>query len=85
MAAFEDCDPSLLIFRKFGWAHNRVLLSLQDEIAELETKLKRYDAWDFADGDFRRLLSQRRDFQQEASVRLELMEKLKRKLVEYGR
>ncbi|KAL9100353.1 MAG: hypothetical protein Q9163_004260 [Psora crenata] len=83
VAAFEDCDPSLLIYRKFGWLHNRVLLSEQDELAELEGKLKRLDAWEFASGDYKRLLSQRRDFQQEPFVRQEMITKIKAKLAQY--
>ncbi|KAL9629719.1 MAG: hypothetical protein Q9164_006752 [Protoblastenia rupestris] len=85
VAAFEDCDSSLLIYRKFGWLHNRILLSIQAELAELEAKLIRFDAWDFASGDFRRLHSQRRDFQQQPSVRQEIFASIKAKLAEYGK
>ena len=85
VAAFQDCDQSLLIFRKFGWLQNRLLLALQDELAELETKLRRLDSWEFADGDYRRLTSQRRDFQQSESVRRDLFAKIKAKAFEYGK
>ena len=85
VAGFEDCDRTLLIFRKFGWLHVRLLLSLQDELAELETKLKRLDQWEFAEGDYQRLTSRRRDFQQSDSVRRELFEKIKAKAEEYGK
>ena len=85
VAGFEDCDRTLLIFRKFGWLHVRLLLSLQDELAELETKLKRLDQWEFAEGDYRRLTSHRRDSQQSDSVRGELFVKIKAKFDEYGK
>ena len=85
VAGFMDCDRSLLIFRKFGWLHLRSLLSLQDEVVELESKLRRLDQWEFANGDFKNLLSRRRDAQQTDSVRQELFLKIKTKLAEYGR
>ena len=43
MAAFEDCDPSFLVYGKFGRLHNRVLLQLQDELQVLEDELLRLD------------------------------------------
>ncbi|KAL9632211.1 MAG: hypothetical protein Q9164_005457 [Protoblastenia rupestris] len=83
VAAFQDCDPSLLIFRKFGWLHTRVLLGLQDELAELEDKLTRYDEWEFAEGNFRNLYSQRSDMARQPSRRQEMIVKIKAKLAEY--
>ena len=80
-----DCDRSLLIFRKFGWLHMRLLLTLQDELAELETRLKRFDKWEFAEGDYRNLTSRRRDFQQPDSVRQEILSEIKTKAAEYGK
>ena len=74
-----------MIFRKFGWLHIRLLLALQDELAELETKLKRLDSWEFAEGDFQRLTSHRRDFQQSESARRDLFAKIKAKADEYGK
>ena len=84
VAAFQDCHPSLLIFRKFGWLHTRALLSLQDELAELEDRLTRYDEWEFTDGNFRNLYSQRLDMAQEPSHRQEMIVMIKAKLAEYG-
>ena len=43
LAAFEECDPSFLICRKFGWLHIRVLLHLQDEVQELGEELESLD------------------------------------------
>lgn len=84
VAGFEDCDRSLLIFRKFGWLHLRSLLSLQDELAELEKEMRGLDEWEFAEGDPRNLFSRRRDAQQPDSARKELAVKTKVKLAEYG-
>ena len=84
VAAFEDCDPSLLIYRKFGWLHNRALLYLQDELSELEEDLIGSDTWDFADGDNTRLFSRRVDFAEgSTSYRRTLMPKIYQKLAEY--
>lgn len=85
VAGFQDCDPSLQIFRKFGWLHFRSLLSLQDELAELEKTMRRLDRWEFADGDFKNLLSRRRDDQQPETARQEVAAKIKNKLAEYGK
>ena len=85
VAGFQDCDRSLQIFRKFGWLHFRSLLSLQDELAELEKTMRSLDRWEFADGDFKNLLSRRRDGQQPESARQEVAAKIKSKLAEYGK
>lgn len=84
VAAFEDCDPSLLIYRKFGWLHNRALLYLQDELSELEEELIGSDSWDFADGDNTRLFSRRVDFAEgSTSYRKTLIPQINKKLAEY--
>lgn len=85
VAAFQDCDPSFLIFRKFGSLHNRALLYLQDELSELEDELRVTDEIEFADGDERRLRSRRRDFADGSdSIRKYLLPKIDEKLKEYG-
>ncbi|MCJ1476346.1 hypothetical protein MMC13_005012 [Lambiella insularis] len=60
LAASEDCDPAFLIYRKFGWLHNRVLLHRQDELLELEEELERLDARHYK-SDKQSLQSRRRD------------------------
>ncbi len=60
LAAIEACDPNFLIYRKFAWLHNRLLLHKQDELYELEQRLERLDQSDAAQ-DPRRLKSRRRD------------------------
>ena len=36
LGKLEDHDPYFMIYRRFGWLHNRVLLRLQDDENELE-------------------------------------------------
>lgn len=45
VAAYRGSEPSLLICRKFGSLHNRILLHLQDELANLEDQLRSLDKW----------------------------------------
>ena len=83
LAAIEDCDPNLLIYRKFGWLHNRVLLHHQDELAEYEEQLEDLDTFD-RQHDPRNLISRRRDDAVEGSRRKELLSEVEKKLVAYG-
>ncbi|KAL9129784.1 MAG: hypothetical protein Q9217_001860 [Psora testacea] len=87
VAAFEDCDPTLNIYRKFGWLHDRTLLHLQDELSELERELKYLDEYDFKDGDHIRLISRRYDYgllgSGTQSERKDLINEINAKLKEY--
>ncbi|KAL8912001.1 MAG: hypothetical protein Q9171_002914 [Xanthocarpia ochracea] len=84
VAAFENADPSFLIYRKFGWLHNRLLLYLQDELAELEHKLDQLDKATFSDDeDFK--LSSRRDDWIGPSKRRDLVRQIAQKLEEYDK
>ena len=83
VAAIEDCDPNFLIYRKFGWLHNRVILYHQDELVELEEEIERIDNLELQ-RDPKRLQSRRRDDALEGSMRRELILKIDRKLAEYG-
>ncbi|KAL8807456.1 MAG: hypothetical protein Q9223_001242 [Gallowayella weberi] len=82
VAAFENADPSFLIYRKFGWLHNRLLLYLQDELAELEYKLDKLDKETFSDDDDIKL-SSRRDDWTGRSLRRDLVKQIAQKLEEY--
>ena len=42
-AAFAASDESLLIFRRFGYLHARLLLQRQDELRQLEDELEEMD------------------------------------------
>ncbi|KAI4232044.1 MAG: hypothetical protein LQ352_008367, partial [Teloschistes flavicans] len=59
VAAYENSDPNFLIYRKFGWLHNRILLCLQDELADLEYRLEKADKRTLAD---EKLRSRRLDY-----------------------
>lgn len=83
LAAIEACDPNFLIYRKFAWLHNRLLLHKQDELYELEQRLERLDKSDSAQ-DSRRLKSRRRDEHVlPNSGRKELLEQIEKKLESY--
>ena len=84
LAAFEDCDPNFLIYRKYGWLHNRLLLHLQDELKKLEEDLERLDKWESTTGDDKKLRSRRRDSSCPTSKRQALLTMLNEKLKDYG-
>lgn len=42
-AAFQSSESCFSIYRSFDYLHSRVILSLQDELRNLEMKLKRLD------------------------------------------
>ena len=84
VAAYIDTDPSFLVFRKFGWLHNYVLLDLQDELQDLEDRLEKHDKnVNEADGD-RRLRSRRLDAVS-ANSRCKLVSIIHKKLTKYGK
>ena len=84
LAAIEDCDPNLLIVRRFGWLRNAVLLHHQDELVELEEELERLNDNDFR-GDYQKLTSRRRDDAiPEEAKRKELLLEIEGKLAKYG-
>lgn len=79
---FISSDKSALIFRRFGTLNARVLLLLQDQISQLETKLKALDtqhskksARDIHNGSFR---------MEEVPQRTELLLEIHGKLKEYN-
>lgn len=82
LAAVEGCDPNLLIYRKFAWLHNRLLLHYQDELAQLEKKLEQYDNFQFRTAP-RRLISRRRDDALPDAKRKELLKTIDEKLAQY--
>ena len=83
VAAFLDCAQGFLIYRKFSWLSNRVLLHTQDELQELEEKLEVLDKWEFDEGDRRKLGHRRIDENDPDSPRKELLVEIKGKLDEY--
>ena len=75
---------ALKVFFKFGWLRNYALLHLQDELAALQDELVGFDQWDFRDGDPRRLVSRRLDYDRRDSRRREIVAAMHCKLKEYG-
>ena len=71
-------------FRKFGWLRNYALLHRQDELAALQDELVDFDKWDFRDGDQKRLVSRRLDYERPDSRRREIIATVHCKLKEYG-
>ena len=82
LAAILNCDPNFLICRKFGRLHVRVLLHLQDELAELEEEVEDLDQEDYKENE-RRLTSRRLD-DEISGERKELLRRVNAKLTEYG-
>ncbi|KAL9001004.1 MAG: hypothetical protein Q9169_000488 [Polycauliona sp. 2 TL-2023] len=82
IAAFANADPSFLIYRKFGWLHNRLLLYLQDEIVALEYKLNKLDRNTFALDSEVKLKSRREDFL-DPGPRRDTIRQIAEKLREY--
>ena len=83
-AAFEDSDPCLLIYRKFGWLHNRILLHLQDELVELEEQLQGLDEWEALTGNPTKLLCRRLDDAAPDALRRNLLKECSEKLEKYS-
>jgi hypothetical protein len=88
LAAFQAADPSYSLYRGFAYLHSRLLLDLQDELAQLEKELEEVD-WDDADEHPDRLRSREIDVIQAAGEgnlrnRRRILEEIKTKLTEYG-
>lgn len=84
VAAFENCDPNFLIYRRFGWLHSRVLLNLQDELQQLERDLEREDEWEYSHGNDKKLKSRRKDRKGPKTKRQDILKSINAKLKEYG-
>ncbi|KAI4219945.1 MAG: hypothetical protein LQ349_008215 [Xanthoria aureola] len=82
IAALAATDPSFLIYRKFGWLHNRLLLYLQDEIVALEYKLNKLDQRTFSHDNEIKLKSRREDFNN-PGLRQDTIKQITEKLKEY--
>ncbi|KAI4227341.1 MAG: hypothetical protein L6R36_002484 [Xanthoria steineri] len=82
IAALANADPSFLIYRKFGWLHNRLLLYLQDELVALEFKLNKLDRNTFANDNDVKLKSRREDYNN-PGLRRDTVKQIAEKLKEY--
>lgn len=82
MAAYLNLSDNALIYRKFGYLRNRVLLNKQAEIIELEERLHNLDLRD-QDNDEWRLFSRSYDNSQPTTPRRALLQQIEDKLREY--
>jgi hypothetical protein len=83
LAAFMESDESFKMYRQFGYVHTRVLLHLQCELADMETRLKMMDERDSQDERRKVFLqSQKRDSAE--PERGTLLSEFRVKLKEYG-
>lgn len=89
VASYLDSDDSFMMYRRFGFLHARLLLNKQDELRELEEELRELDDLDWEDESCRRYLQSRekdegRDLEDGRVFRPELLEKIEKKILEYG-
>lgn len=82
VAAIQASDPNFLLYKKFAWLHNRVILSVQDELMWLQKRLVELDGFD-SQNDWRKLISRRRDWGL-GTERKYLMHEIEEKLEKFG-
>jgi hypothetical protein len=85
LAALENSDSSLVMYRRFGYLHNRLLLHRQAEIAALEAKLDALDAADAINPDLRFRLQSREFLEDDDPTQKLLVDEIETKLKTYGR
>lgn len=79
LAAFQSCDESLGLYRRFAYVQSRLLLEKQDILRVLEKRLDEYDDEHIASSVTRNL---RPD---PAGVRKELLRELEQAFNSYGK
>ncbi|KAJ4348443.1 uncharacterized protein N0V89_009817 [Didymosphaeria variabile] len=87
LAAFQSSETNFSLYRSFTYLHSRVLLDLQDEIANLEKELDEID-WDDFDEEPERLRSREIDVAKagdegDARNRRVILKEIRTKLMEY--
>ncbi len=84
LAAFINSSSTFAIWRRFGTAHNRVLLHLQATITRLEQQLEELDKADAENP--KRLYRLRRNEWREGwdTAQKDILEQMHRKQVDYG-
>ncbi|KAI9798660.1 MAG: hypothetical protein M1833_004649 [Piccolia ochrophora] len=83
LAALQESDRGLFILRRFGWVRKRILLHLQDQLAQLEEQLLEIDESEYEpQGHSVRLKSRRYD-EHSNSKRTPVIAKLQEILKEY--
>jgi hypothetical protein len=82
LAAFLDIDKHHMLFRRYGFLQNRLLLYKQDELRELERKLDSLDKIDESNNKF--ALSCRVSDNIDSPKRKDLFAEVEVKIKEYG-
>ena len=92
MSCFFDSDDAFMVYRRFGSVYSRLLLSKQDEMSKMEAKLLAWDRTDQADNNGDYLMSRSLDVEREqipevweGLSRVELLEKMEKLALEYGK
>ena len=91
LSCFLDSDDAFMVYRRFGCVFSRLLLSKQDQIGRIEATLKAMDRTDAVEGNGQFLMSHKLDEDRDQiplgwpESRKQLMEKLERKALEYGK
>lgn len=84
VAAFLNSSDELLIFRRFGHIHSRLLLDLTVQITALETRLSRLDEEDAkASPETHNPLRTTYDEEGRNAEKEQLIEEIKAKMLEY--
>ena len=90
LARFLDSDDNFMVYRRFGTVCSRLLLHKQDEISKMEGVLHSMDKTDERAKNEKYLMSHTLDDGRDSipefwpESRPQLMEKLEKKIVEYG-
>jgi hypothetical protein len=82
LATFLDSDDNFMIYRRFGFLSTRLLLDQQDQLRLLEEELDNIDQYEDENNPHHNCT---RDLpEEEASVREELLGRIKKEYCEYG-
>ena len=90
LARFLDSDDNFMVYRRFGTVCSRLILSKQDEISKMERLLHSMDKMDARGESAKYLMSHTLDVERDGIPELwpesrpQLMEKLEKKILEYG-
>ena len=90
VSALLDSDDCFPLYRRFGYLQSRLLLQKQDELRELEDSLREMDERDDKTEEGQdclqsRDLDDRRDLPEGRVTRRALLQRIEKKMLEYGK
>lgn len=85
LAALENSDSNLVIYRRFGYIHHRLLLHRQAEICALEAKLDALDDEDATNEDTKYRLHSSEFLDGDDPTQKALLDELEAKIKNYGK